>query len=480
MRATAHPANDAATSIAVIGGGLSGACAALHAARAARGRTDIHVFDPRDVIGRGVAYSAPFDFLVMNVPAGRLSVLPDSPRDFLAWCRDRGRAATEGSFVPRRWFGEYVESRLASAVRERGGLVRFAHVRESAVRIERVGAGAEVAGDGGSVHRVDHVVLAPGPGGVRVPNAVGPFVAHPHVLASPWHAESMRRVAESSSRVLIAGTGLTMCDAAVTLERLGFRGEIIAVSKRGLAPRAHGPSDTAPHAAWARDLAPGSLAALVREVRGRCRGDAAGADGWRGVIDSMRPHVKRLWAGLSPHDRHRFTARVAALWDVHRHRCPPAIAAVLAEQGSRGVLRVARGRLAGVAREQGRFRCTIESGASARGSVDADAIILCCGPEADPRRWGCAAVNSLLAAGEATIDSPAIGLRCDGDGRLIGADGAARRWVTAIGPLRRGGEWECTAVPEIVLHATSFARSLGRSTEFITQPALTNQHTSSR
>jgi uncharacterized NAD(P)/FAD-binding protein YdhS len=49
----------------------------------------------------------------------------------------------------------------------------------------------------------------------------------------------------------------------------------------------------------------------------------------------------------------------------------------------------------------------------------------------------------------------------DPAGRLVAADGAVHRWLWVIGPLRRGGLWETTAVPEIRAQARRLAADLG-------------------
>ncbi len=43
--------------------------------------------------------------------------------------------------------------------------------------------------------------------------------------------------------MLLLGTGLTAVDVALTLDATGFAGRIVALSRRGLAPRAHGPRE---------------------------------------------------------------------------------------------------------------------------------------------------------------------------------------------------------------------------------------------
>lgn len=64
-----------------------------------------------------------------------------------------------------------------------------------------------------------------GHGPTRVPEVLAPHTASDRVLLNPWDAHEMEHVASSSERVLLVGTGLTMCDAAISLARLGFSGK---------------------------------------------------------------------------------------------------------------------------------------------------------------------------------------------------------------------------------------------------------------
>ena len=72
-----------------------------------------------------------------------------------------------------------------------------------------------------------------------------------------------------------------------------------------------------------------------------------------------------------------------------------------------------------------------------------------------------AVVRDLLDAGLARVGPHRLGLDVDPAGRLVAADGAVHRWLWVIGPLRRGGLWETTAVPEIRAQARQLAADLG-------------------
>lgn len=78
-----NPRAQAPITVAIIGGGLSGAAVAYHLA----GLTDadIVVVEPRAELGRGMAYATPDPDHCLNVPDHKMTLRSDRPEDFRAW-----------------------------------------------------------------------------------------------------------------------------------------------------------------------------------------------------------------------------------------------------------------------------------------------------------------------------------------------------------------------------------------------------------
>ena len=127
--------------IAIVGGGCSGVLVAVQLLKNGyRGR--VTIIEPRSKLGRGLAYSTPFDEHLLNVPAGKMSALPQAPDHFLRWLQANGwPEATPSSFAPRKVYGEYLDSLLQAEIR--GGAGR--NLRQ--FRAEAVDVGV----DGGGV-----------------------------------------------------------------------------------------------------------------------------------------------------------------------------------------------------------------------------------------------------------------------------------------------------------------------------------------
>ncbi|HZW09361.1 MAG TPA: FAD/NAD(P)-binding protein [Phycisphaerales bacterium] len=455
--------------VAVVGAGFSGAAVALHLASCSRSPLNIVLIDPAERVGRGLAYRVRAEHLLLNVPAARLTCRPERPGGFALWCRASGRDVADGDFLPRAWFGEYVESELAAALERAHEGVELHRVRDSVAGIAGAPGGRlDVLTRCGGLVTADHVVLATGHGPARCPAALRPCLTDARVLACPWDGRRLRELAASARRLLVVGTGLTMCDTAITLERIGFAGELIAVSRHGLLPRVHGPSKPADHAAWAASLAGRPLGELLRELRTRAAGP-----GWRGVIDSLRPHTAAVWRSLGAQDRERFVGRLASLWDVHRHRCPPETGAAIDLLREKGRLQVIAASITGARARRGAIETALRcapDGSTLKLGVDG--IVLCTGPAPDPREWGSPLMDALIRRG--LVVAEPLGIRTDDEGFAIGADGAATGRLSTLGSLRRGALWESTAVPELGAQAARLADVLA------SRLGVTNEGTDTR
>src|ERR1700684_2101278 len=143
------------TTIAIIGGGVSGTLTAFHLVRQGTPARVI-LIDKRPDFGLGLAYSTPSLRHLLHVPAGKISALPDQPDHFLNWLRkNHDPAATEKTFAPRAIFGRYIQSLLRSTSPLEQEIATVVDVRPH-------GSGAVLRLHNGCEIRADLVVLATG------------------------------------------------------------------------------------------------------------------------------------------------------------------------------------------------------------------------------------------------------------------------------------------------------------------------------
>jgi uncharacterized NAD(P)/FAD-binding protein YdhS len=271
----------------------------------------------------------------------------------------------------------------------------------------------------------------------------------------------MADVARRAKSVLLVGIGLTMIDAVGTLERRGYKGLYTALSRRGLSSRSHGPSQPDEYAPWAASLQGGDIVGLVREIRSR-----ATPHNWRSIIDSMRPHTARLWQTLSPEQRDSFMRHLSAHWDAHRHRCPAETFSEIEALRRSGRLRTIAATIRECAHTGHGVRAVISPrGNTARLHESFDTVILCTGPESDPRKWGSQLIDDALGNGLVTVDPNGLGLAVTSDGRVIDALGSPHDRLSLVGPAAKANFWESTAIPELGRHAESVAKRIAASAD---------------
>lgn len=441
--------------LAVVGAGFSGTMVAIHLLRTLPRERPILLFERSGRFAHGLAYGTAHRGHLLNVRASNMSALPDVPDHFVRWLERQGEAAAScdmpaGSFAPRGVYGRYLEELLKSrSVGDEPG-ARLRLQRDDVTDLVPVKQGYAVHLASGERVLAGGVVLACGnlrAGGFRSRYAV-----------DPWQASSLDDLMQETP-LLIVGTGLTMIDAVATVRDRGFAGPIIALSRRGLLPQAHGPAP-----AWTRpEQRPEggrSLLRLLVRIRAEVAEAARAGFDWRSVIDSLRPEGVALWQGFSPADQARFLRHLRAYWDVHRHRAaPPAIAMIDRERASGG-LRILRAKIEAISdladgalvtvRERGtRFTRDVKVqrivDASGFGRVgDTDDLLL----------------RRLLARGLVAPDKLGLGLSVGRDFATIDRRGREAQALWTLGPLLRGTLWECTAVPDIRVQAAHLADTI--------------------
>src|SRR5580700_6153326 len=324
------------TTIAIIGGGVSGTLTALHLVRQGTPARVI-LIDRRPGFGLGLAYSTPSFRHLLNVPAGKISALPDQPDHFLTWLRENhDPAATEKTFAPRAVFGQYIQSLLASTSPIEQEVATVVDVRQQ-------DSGAVLTLDNGCELRADLIVLATGnfdpaplPGITKAASDLGLY------RHNAWVAETYEGL-HPDAPVALIGTGLTAVDVLLRLRELGHRGRIIALSRHGIFPNRHDDYIPLSSSAIPSDT-PATCVAYLRALRAAIRGGAE----WRAAFDSLREMTNQLWLRLPIEEKKRFRRHLQRRWDVVRHRMAPPIADVIESELRNGTLEIREGHLGAI------------------------------------------------------------------------------------------------------------------------------------
>jgi len=455
--------------VAIIGGGCAGTLVASQLLRQAWGPARILVIERGAAIGRGVAYGTDFNEHRLNVPAARMSALPEDPKHFLNWARERVKhlgfpdTVDGNDFLPRWMYGRYLEFVLEESKGLAPPDVVLEIVHGEAVDLAETPAGKTITLADGRILVVSAVVLALGllPGEYPIRRPL-PVYHSPRYLHSPLLPTALSGV-EKQDDILIVGAGLTAVDIILQCRLLGHRGVIHALSRRGIKPVAHSASPAEPYPAFLRaDALPVTVHAAMTLIRAELASAAARGIDWRPVLDSIRPVSAALWEGFSWAERARFLRHVRPFWEAHRHRIAPATAAIIASVQQEGRLKFHAGRLISLRESAGRVAAVLKVRGEERfEALSVAKVINCTGPRSDYSKYQHPLLVNLLAAGLIGHDPLALGIDALPTGQVLryGTRTPVAGLFT-LGATLKGVLWESTAVPEIRVQARQLAEYL--------------------
>jgi uncharacterized NAD(P)/FAD-binding protein YdhS len=147
--------------ITIIGGGASGTLLAINLLKfTGSERVEVNIVDKRSRVGRGVAFGTDHEVHLLNVPAGKMSAFPDEPDHFYRWLIEKGNHDEVTSFVPRKYFADYITETLEDAKRNaRPNVVLNIYDGEAISIVVRDGRAEIITAEGDNFYS-DAVVLA--------------------------------------------------------------------------------------------------------------------------------------------------------------------------------------------------------------------------------------------------------------------------------------------------------------------------------
>ena len=262
--------------IVIVGGGYCGTALATMLLRRPPATPTRLVLIERGVhVGRGVAFAARDFPYLLNVPAGRMSANPADPLEFLRFMQRREPGTDAESFLPRAWYGDYLEESLQAASLAAPRHIRIDVIRASVTSIHRNRRDLplRVRLDDRTELYGDEVVLAVGNPPPRRLGVAEALAGHPGYVEDPWTLSAMTGHGE---RLFLIGTGLTMVDAVLAAAARGEGSHVEALSRHGLI--ASRQAAFRPKTFRSRALSPARAALLGRSSASLARGGARTAD----------------------------------------------------------------------------------------------------------------------------------------------------------------------------------------------------------
>lgn len=442
----------AESEIVIIGGGFAGTMVAINLIRAGI-KDKITIIDRHGDFGRGIAYQVAGKELLLNVPAARMSPLPQEPETLLKWIssnRDRLDAIKSfgpESFIPRTIYGDFIQD-LFKQTLEQNPLSKVEQIVGVVENVERIDEHWIVCGPFGK-RRCRHVVLALGNPPSSAPRELSSLPADR--VIHPWRGFALGRL-ELGENVICMGSGLTAVDVVVTLFERGFNGSIDLFSRHGLLPLSHHQSPLQP-ATEPINIKSGRLRSLFRQVRVQCQKVLANGEPWQPTFDTLRPKIQSLWQSLHQTEQRRFLRHLTTYWDIHRHRIAPELGEKIKTLKQQGRIRIWPGTLKNAAFSNSGVRCILRK----RGSTQplellGSHLFLCTGPSRGVAGWQTPWISTLINSEFLEADSLGVGFRPTEKGSNLG--------LVVIGTALRGFLWESTAVREISEQAQEVARTI--------------------
>lgn len=448
--------------VLIVGGGFSGATAAVQLVRRSPMALSITVIEPRPRVGPGLAYSATDPDHRLNGPVLTHAIDPEDPTDLLNWCQRTGTlqrdpeafSATGKPYVRRGDFGHYLADAVQAHADWPATGSRIRHEQAQAVGASREADTVRVALDNGRTLQGRLLVVATGN---PRPRLRAPFdsalAGHPRVWGDPLDpAHPLQLPAHAA--VLLVGSGLTALDMMASLLRQGHRGSIDVVSRRGLRPRPQAPDLELPPGAplprildainaelpdWLRAACHTPTArGWTRALRARIRTGLARGETWHAGFDELRNGVWRAWPLLPPAEQRRFLRQLRTWYDMHRFRTPPMTDARVQQAQARGQVRLHAARVQRVwAGPEDRLlvQWTDAQGPQTRAF---DAVVNCTGLDAAAQVADNPLLASLQDQGLLQVDAAGIGFAVDAQGCAIRPDGHADPGLRVIGPPTAG------------------------------------------
>ncbi|PSS59745.1 hydroxyacylglutathione hydrolase [Ensifer sp. NM-2] len=460
------PKRDGRPVVAIIGGGFTGAAVAYHlVGKLGAGTARIAVFEPRSDLGRGLAYDTDDPVHRINVPAARMTFIPDDAEHFQRWLHSRREddgdpesITKDGRiFAQRRVFGRYVAEQLAPLVES--GAVE--HIRARVSLVEASDGRWRVQAEGGARLVADILVIAtthPKPRALAAIDRV--LRGHPRYVPDAMESGALA-VIRRDDRVLLVGAGLTAADVIASLDANGHRGVITTISRRGLRSRGHPVLPVEPYGDF---INPPSLTVvhLLRRVRRTIQQASAEGISWHAVFDGLRAQGREIWRALSIQQRRRLVRYLRPYWDVHRFRIAPQLEDVIRHRlASASLSFSAASVVAAALTDDGTILVTLRHRHGHGETRHAfDAVILTTGPGHDAVLSSQTFLAALEVSGFLQADAVGLGIEVDAESHPIDRDGSSLTNVLIAGPLARGTFGELMGLPQVTSHAVFVAEKI--------------------
>lgn len=460
--------------IAIIGGGFSAISLSLQLITKGSPPLSLFICEKRNDFG-GTAYSTCYPWHLLNVRAAQMGADPADPEGFYRWLQNNENlwrtvdpaykelSINKNAFLPRKLYHLYL-SALFKEIKATASNknIQFEMICDHVVDIvEAPKNELRIIFKNNKFLNCDKVVLATG---VRPIKNLPFAISSSRYIGNLWELEEHRLKQQlfscnKDSVILIIGTGLTMVDMLTSLDKLGYPGKIIALSRHGQLPEVHTENDLPPLGNLDKILAPKSLLSKLNAFRKELKEINDTGGHWLQLFETLRPNITTLWQQLSIQDKKRFLRHCFSLWNKHRHRMAPENLRLINRLRRQRPLNleILRGRILDI-REENPLKVLYEHDNTIK-TVQADYVYNCTGPDYSLQNCDDPLIQSLMARGWIIPDSLGLGIKSRPN---FCVEGPFSQHIYVMGSLLFGERFETTSVPFIRNHAQEVASQLLR------------------
>ena len=439
--------------IAIIGAGLSGTLLAINLLKKKSLKPiNIKLIDRSSESGMGPAYSTNEDYL-LNVPVEKMGAISKEPEHFFKWALSRNKNVSEGDYLPRKLYREYIQELFKNAFDDKAENISFERIKGEAVDVKIENGKPRVQLNNGREFITDKLVLALGnapPLNPKLKNKA--FLSDKRYIQNPWDKNIFEKIS-SEDTVFFIGTGQTTIDLTAGLHKRNHRGKMISLSRHGFLPLSQKKVEAYPSFFDELKGLTDILSVFSVVKKHLCLAGEKGYDA-RAVIDSLRPHTQMIWMNLPTAEKQRFLRHVFRYWEIIRSRIPPSSDELINKLKLSGQLKALTGRIISIIPGEDKMEIKYAERVTANEkSVSADVVINCIGPCQDYEKIDQPLIKNLLKRKLIQCDPVHLGINALPEGNVIQEDGTPSNTIFTIGLPLKGIVWESLAAPEIRVEA---------------------------
>jgi uncharacterized NAD(P)/FAD-binding protein YdhS len=438
------------SSIAIIGGGISGTLTVLNLIKQSKQQLTILWFDAHQNFCKGLAYSTSVNEHLLNVRANNMSLFVDEPDHFVNWLKKYNPIYSSTDFVSRKLFGDYVQY-VFNDLKNTNPLVTIQQIAQEVISVDKSNGGFEIKTS--AIYHANKLILALGNFLPAHPHSVSKqFITSENYFQNAFHDNIANQV-KNKKIITIIGSGLTMIDVLSSLSHFNYSEQIQIISPHGYIPQAHFEDPLPAIAPFIQETTNYNLIELLGLVNQQLKQAAKDGFNSHSVVDAARPYLQNMWLQFSLADKKQFLRHLRHKWGVARHRAPAQSLNTFNQLHDTGKLTLLKGRIFDIIEIPAGFEICYTDINQTRQKIQTELIINCTGPQSDYSQIESPLIKYLIKNRLITPDSIHYGINARKSGKISSN-------LYTLGPPLKGILWESTAVPEIRRQAKDLAAEI--------------------